>query len=325
MPYDLLVTAGIGYSNMRIHLNDRFYVATNPPPPTVFDTSYKNMFSPHFAINKVFGNNFSIYAAYSKGYKAPTSSYFFIPATGMIVPGLKPEIGNQYEVGTKGALIKNRLIYQLAFFDAVFSNKMTAINVLNPAGTSTLYTYVANGGKQDDKGIEFLGKYTAYRSENGFFKSITPFVNFTWSDFKYKDYSFHYRGVILKDSAVNYDGKNVAGVPKFVGNVGLDILTNPGVYLNATYFHKDAFPITSDNLNNTPSYNLLNAKFGYKGNLLKHFELDIYFGVNNITSSKYPINVFINQLPDAYMVGPVKASYYTGINLKFNIYKRMAW
>ena len=317
MPHDLSVTAGLGYSMMRIHLNDRFYVANSNLPRT-FDTSYKKMLSPHIAVNKVFSKEVSVYASYSKGYKAPTSSYFYIPATGAIVKNLKPEISNQFEIGTKGTLLNSKLSYQLALFDAIFSDKMTAINVLNAAGTATLYTYVANGGKQNDKGVEFLVKYIAYQSNNGFIKFFSPFGNFTYSDFKYENYSFHYKGKVQIDSVVNYDGKKAAGVPKFVANVGFDIATNPGIYANMIYMYKDAFPITSDNLSNTSAYGLLNAKIGYEGTLSRHFDLNAYFGVNNITAKKYPIAVFINQLPDAYLVGPVNANYFGGINLNYN-------
>lgn len=317
LPQDLSITAGVGYSAMRIHLNDRFYVANSTLPRT-FDTAYKNMVSPHVAINKVFSKEVSVYAAYSKGYKAPTSSYFYIPATGQIVKDLKPEIGNQFEIGTKGSLLNGKLSYQLALFDALFSNKMTAINVLNTAGTATLYTYVANSGKQDDKGIEFLVKYMAYQSGDGFIKSFAPFANFTYSKFKYNDYSFHYKGKVLIDSVVNYDGKKVAGVPDFTANFGFDVTTKPGLYFNTIYMYKDGVPVTSDNINNTSAYGLLNAKIGYQGTLSRHFDLNAYFGVNNITGKKYPIAVFINQLPDAYLLGPVKANYFGGINLNYN-------
>jgi iron complex outermembrane receptor protein len=81
---------------------------------------------------------------------------------------------------------------------------------------------------------------------------------------------------------VNYDGKEVAGVPKFTANVGFDLATKPGIYSNMIYMYKDAFPITSDNLNYTSSYGLLNGKIGYRGTLSRHFDLDAYFGVNNI-------------------------------------------
>jgi len=324
LPKDFSITGGIGMSNMVISLNDRFYVPTNTKP-TRFDTTYKTMVSPHFALNKVFSKHFSTYFSYSKGYKAPVSSYFYLPfvataptSTGVINQGLKPEIANQFEIGTKGTLKNDRINYQLAFFDAIFSNKMTAINVLNSAGTSTLYTYVANSGKQNDKGVEGLLKYTIYQSARGFISSVQPFVNFTYSDYKYSDYSFHYKGTVLKDSVVNYDGKAVAGVAKFTGNFGVDITANNGLYFNTIYSYKDGFPISSDGLNLTTSYSLWNAKIGFKSSLSKHFDLDAFFGINDITNTRYPIMVFINQLPDAYMAGPTKSNYFGGVNLKYN-------
>jgi iron complex outermembrane receptor protein len=284
------------------------------------------MVSPHFAVNKVFNKHFSAYFSYSKGYKAPTSSYFYIPfvstassTTGAIDNNLKPEIGNQFEIGTKGSLVKGKLDYQLAVFDAIFSNKMTNINVLNSAGTTTLYTYVVNGGKQIDKGIEALVKFTAYQSATGIIESVRPFANFTYSDFKYSKYNFHYKGVVIKDSVVNYDNKAVAGVARITGNAGIDIAAHFGAYLNLTYLYKDGFPISSDGLNKTNSYNLLNGKLGYRNSFSRHFDLDVFLGINNIAGIKYPIMVFINQLPDAYMTGPAKSVIYGGLNLKYNI------
>ncbi len=330
LPHDLSVTGGIGLSTMKIDLNDRFITTQ----PTRFDTSYKGMVSPHLAINKVFNKDFSAYISYSKGYKAPTSSYFFIPlaaaapaSTGIIDRSLKPEIGNQFEIGTKGSLIRNKLIYQLAFFDAVFSNKMSNINVQNAAGTATLFTYVVNGGKQNDQGVEALVKYTVYESANGFFKFVRPFANFTYSNFKYKDYSFQYKGVILKDSIVNYNGNAVAGVAKFMGNLGLDVAAHCGLYANITYFYKDPMPVTSDGkvtVNSVvfpyhaTSYSLLNSKIGYAHSLSKHVDIDVFVGINNITGTQYPIMVFVNQIPDAFMAGPLKANFIGGINLKYN-------
>ena len=322
LPHDFSITAGVGLSTMGIDLTDRFYVANSYK--TRFDTTYKGMVSPHFALNKVFNKNVSVYFSYSKGYKAPTSSYFYVPTTGtvnsgFINSGLKPEIGNQFEIGTKGTLANHRLVYQLALFDAIFSNKMTAINVLNAAGTATQYTYVANGGKQDDKGIEALVKYSAYQSDKSFIAEVRPFVNFTVSDFKYKDYTFHYKGKVLIDSAVNFDGKSVVGVGKFNINAGVDEFTKPGVYLNVIWTHRDKFAITSDNLNMTSAYDLLNAKLGYKGDISAHFSIDAYFGVNNIGGVKYPIAVFVNQLPDAYLSGPRKANCFAGLGIRYNI------
>ncbi|MDE3247524.1 MAG: TonB-dependent receptor [Bacteroidota bacterium] len=324
LPHEFSVTAGIGISRMRIDLKDRFYVAANTKP-TEFDTSYKNMVSPHFAINKVFSKSVSAYFAYSRGYKAPVSSYFFIPfvtaapgTTGVINQQLKPENGNQFELGTKGALAGGRASYQLALFRADFSNKMTAVNVLNTAGTSTLYTYVTNGGSQVNQGIEASLRYQLIKSDKGFVSGFTPFVNLAWSDFKYSDYSFRYKGVVLKDSVVNYDGKAVAGVAKFAGSAGFDLETRIGLYANMSWLYKDGFPISSDGLNRTTSYHLLNAKLGFRSKLSAHFDLDVFAGLNNITGTQYPMMVFVNQLPDAYLAAPLKTDFFGGVNLKYN-------
>lgn len=340
---DLSITGGIGISNMRINLNDRFYTSTIPNKVREYDTTYKFRVAPHFAINKVFSKEFSAYFSYSTGYKDPVSSYFYIPSVGTSSPGttfngslnsnLKPEKGSQFEIGTKGNLLNNKLTYQVAFFDAIFSDKMTTVAVPNPANTVTLYTYVTNGGKQDNKGIEASVKYTVFESSTGFIKSISPYTNLTYSDFKYKNFLFQTKGKTVtspgKDSAytVDYSGYRVAGVPKIVANLGLDIATNSGLYFNITYFYKDVMTLTSDGTAkiggvvipyHATSYALINSKIGYQKSISKHFDIDAYFGINNITSTKYPQMVFTNQIPDAYLTAPVKALYYGGLNFKYN-------
>lgn len=330
LPMDISITAGIGLSNMKIKLDDRFYVANKP---SHFDTTYKTMVSPHFAINKVFNKHFSAYFSYSKGYKAPVSSYFFIPyvaspantSTGIVNAVLKPEIGNQVEIGTKGSLLKERLNYQFAFFNAVFSNKMTAVAVpLN--ATTTAYTYMVNGGKQNHYGVEASVKYAVYRSEKGFFSSITPFWNFTYSDFKYKNYVYQTGTTTANITTFDYSGHAVAGVAKVVTSVGVDVATKPGLYANINYFYKDGVPVTSigtkdGSVAGTPyhaeSYSLLNAKLGFQRTFANHFGLDLYLGVNNITNTKYPIMIFVNQIPDAYIAGPRSANVFGGLNFKY--------
>jgi iron complex outermembrane receptor protein len=278
------------------------------------------MVSPHVAINKVFNKQFSLYAAYSKGYKAPVSSYFFIPYatginnTGIVNTGLKPETGTQYEVGSKGSLLNDKLNYQLAFFKALFKNKMAAVAVPNATNTATLYSYIVNSGSQDNQGIEALARYIVYQKESGFFRMIRPFANITYSDFKYKNYKFQFSGT---QAPVDYDGKPVAGVAKLATNLGIDMNMAYGLYTNVIYNYKDPVLITLDGLNRSGSYNLLNAKLGIRQNF-SHFDLDVFFGINNITGTQFYYMVFVNQLPDAYLPAPLKANYFGGINLKYN-------
>lgn len=314
LPKDFSVTAGVGVSFMEITLNDRFYVAGNTTKPYYYSTNYNGLVSPHVAINKVINKAVSVYAAYSKGYKAPVSSYFYIPFTGEVNKQLKSEIGNQFEIGSKGNILNERLSYELAVFYAKFSNKMTAVAVPNAANTATLYSYMVNGGSQDHKGIEFLAKYTVYQSGNSFISKVRPFANVTYSDFKYKDFRIQKSITVTED----YSGKTVAGVPKFAANAGIDLMMKYGLYANVTYSYKDPVVISSDGLNKATSFMLLNSKIGINTSLSKHFDIDAYFGVNNITGVQYYYMVFANQLPDAYLPAPYKANYFGGVNLTYN-------
>lgn len=335
LPHDLSFTAGIGISTVKFVLEDRFNPAT-AVKPSIFDTAYKKMWAPHFAINKVFNNKISVYASYSTGFKSPVSGTYFtvIPAVGAnpanarIVGSLKPERGSQFEIGSKGLLLSDKLSYELSLFRAVFHDKMTGIAIKNPNDLTgvTLYTVTTNGGTQNHKGIEALLKYTIYQSDNGFLRSLRPFANFTYSDFKYEGFKFHYVNPGNKDSTADYSGHQVAGVPKLTVNAGLDFMLPAGIYGNITYAYRDRMPIVSTEEYFTNSYSLLNSRLGIKQMLGAHFDVDVFVGVNNITSTQYPIKVFINQLTnplsrtsgDVYIPGPRKVNYYGGVNLKYN-------
>ncbi len=326
MPFDISLTAGFGWSGMGIELNDRFYVAGNNNPsnpngthkPSQYKAAYNKMFSPHVAINKVIIKQVSVYASFRRGYKAPVSSYFFIPLTGEIVTGLKPELGTQYEIGTKGSLLKERLSYQVAAFYAVFSDKMTTVAVANAANTATSYVYVTNGGKQNNIGVEVALRGIAYQSGKGFVKSVSAFTNLAYSYFKYADFKYQQLSGDKKSVVeVDYSKNTVAGVPPITANVGVDFVSNPGLYANITYSYRDPMFYTSDNQNKTNANHLLNAKIGFQRVFIKHIGIDAYVGSNNMTSNQNYAMVFLNQLPDAYLPAPRKINFFGGVNLKY--------
>jgi len=327
LPHGLSFTAGVGLSRQRISLDDRFNAET-AAKPSHYDTSYKQMVSPHVAINKVFNEELSVYAAYSRGYKAPASSYFFIttpvvsspatPATGRINSTLKPEVGDQFEIGTKGALYKGRLVYQLSLFHTKFSSKMTTVAVpLN--NTTTAYSYVVNGGDEIHNGMESLLKWYILKDGHGLFTSVAPFANLTWSDFNYgNNFTFQTGSTRDNITTTDYSKKAVAGVPKITSNVGIDVTTGPGLYASMIYSYRGDVFITSDGANKSSSYNLLNGKIGFHRTIIKRFEADISLGLNNIGKVQYPLMIFVNQLPDAYLPAPLNTVVFGGLELRYN-------
>ncbi|MEO6348469.1 MAG: TonB-dependent receptor [Aquaticitalea sp.] len=315
LPQAISVTAGVSTSGMRINLEDRLYNPASNKARTVA-ANYTDLISPHVAINKVFNDNVSIYASYSKGYKAPVSGNIVISTTGELNTGLVPEVGNQFEIGSKGNVFNNKLHYQLAVFNAIFKDKFTNVAVPLDANT-TAYTYIANGGKQNNKGVEALLKYTAYESTSGFFSNVSPYANATYSNFKYED--FRYQTLNNDGDAVtaDYSGNDVAGVAPWVANAGIDFDSNSGLYGTVNFEFRDTVPFTSDEVNYADAYQLLNAKLGFRKSFGR-LDLDLYTGVNNITGKQYYYMLFLNQLEDAYLPAPNKANYYGGINLKYN-------
>ncbi len=324
LPKNFSITAGVGISSMTLSLQDRLWANTNNHPgnttPQEYKTTYSNLVSPTFSINKKISEVASVYGTYSVGYKAPVSSQFYIPTTGEVNSGLVPEKGTQIEFGTKGSFLENRLYYSIAVFNAKFEDKMTAVSVQNPQNTVTLYSYIANGGTLNNKGLEILAKYELMKNNKGFIKSLSPFANFTFSDFKYENFQYQTKGKnsLNQDSLIvnDYSGNQVAGVPPIVFNVGLDIDTKIGIYGNINYNYRDAMYYTSDELNQTDSYGLVNAKLGFR-KTIKHFGFEVYGGASNITGTQYYYMVFLNQLPDAYIPAPYEINYFGGVNLKY--------
>ena len=326
LPMQFSLTAGVGVSNMKIRLEDRLWGMNNNHPDNdhlkVYANSYKNLVSPSIAINKKINSDASIYASYSTGYKTPVSGNIIIPTTGELNTGLKPEKGTQFEMGTKGNFLDHRLFYTVAIFNTRFENKFTTVTVQNPQNTATLYSYIVNGGSLNNNGLEVFLSYKAVESTTGFVKLIQPFVSFTYSDFNYENYTFEKvdgnssnpGSKIVED----YSGKAVAGVPPIVFNAGVDMDTKIGLHGNIHYNYRSSMPYTSDGLNTTDPYSLLNAKLGFKKSI-KHLSFDVYAGANNITGVQYYNMVFVNQLPDAYIPAPNEINFFGGLNVKYTL------
>ena len=208
---------------------------------------------------------------------------------------------------------------------------MTAIAVpLN--ATTTAYSYMVNGSDQKHKGIEATLRYAIVSNENSFVTNVTPFINFTYSDFKYgNDFKIVTGSSVPLRDTIDYSNKRVYGVPKIMNAFGVDVATRFGLYANLIHIYKDGVAIGTTRTSASgvnpkvfatyyaSSYNLLNGKIGFKRNLSSHFFMDLFLGVNNITSVQYPIMIFVNQLPDAYIPASPKAVVYGGLNLKYNL------
>lgn len=282
---------------------------------------FKPTFTPRISVLKMFGDNVSVYASVSSGYAPPLLSDA-IASNGTIDLDLKPERSTQFEIGTKGNLLEQKLSYQLALFDLENTDKLVR-------QTANSVTFTTNAGKQRNRGVEVSLSYLAIDDAEAPISLVRPWVSYTYSDFKYVDFKSDNNN---NASTVDFSGKAVARVPRNMFNIGLDAGSNVGVYLHGTYQYVDKAPITFDNTNYVRSYSLLSAKIGIQRQLGDRFLLDVSAGGDNLLGKTYYAFVFVGPnfkglaqaqdggTGDGYIIpAPYKATFYAGARLSYNL------
>ena len=319
LPANFLLTAGASLNYVTYDIIDRLTNSGNPMHADQSGTKkFDSVVSPRVALSKVFNDKISAYVAYSSGYSPPTSGSVVIAAIGQVNTDLKPEKGNQLEIGTKGNLLDGKLSYQLAWFNLMVEDKLVSQAVTDDKG-SVLYTFSTNVGKQENQGVELALSYAIFNDPNKPLSLLRPFINYTYSDFTYKNYKSDNND---NNKTIDYSGKDVVGIPPSVLSAGVDIALKWGIYLYTTYQYVDKMPITNDNNHFAESYGLLSSKLGYRTNLGKHFEINVYGGGENLTNELYYNMVFLNANfngapPKIYLPGPYKSTFYGGGSLSY--------
>ncbi|HTA26727.1 MAG TPA: TonB-dependent receptor plug domain-containing protein [Bacteroidia bacterium] len=292
-----------------------------------FIKSFSPVFTPNASLIKVFNNNVSVYGSVSMGY-APALVGDMINSAGRVDSTLKPEQAMQYEVGTKGNLLKNKLSYQLAIFDMDITNRLVQ-EYSNGIGQYT------NAGEQRNLGAELYLGYNILDDKNAAISSLKLWATYTYSDFTYVDFkTYGYNKTSKSDTVTyNYDNNKVAEVAPNVFNLGVDVQSKIGFYLHATFQYVDKVPVTFDNAHYMNSYNLLGGRIGFK-RTFGHVTLDVYGGVDNLLNSTYYTAIFVGQNiqelaqgSDPYVKGgggdgyilpaPFNATFYGGITFKY--------
>jgi iron complex outermembrane receptor protein len=246
----------------------------------------------------------------SRGYSPPTSASVVIPQIGAVNLNLKPESGTLFEVGSKGNLFGQRLVYEVALFDLRVTDKLTPQAITNSSGT-VLYTITTNAGSQNNLGVEASVKYALFRDVAAPVSLLQAFVGYAYSHFRYDEFKSDNNN---NAQTINYDGKKVVGVPEHIYDAGFDVGTRWGVYGNTTLQVVGAMPLTFDNAHSAKGYTLLNAKVGYRSELPERFRVDLSLGVKNITDATYYTMVFLNASyagppPNIYLPGPGRTLY----------------
>ena len=125
--------------------------------------------------------------SYSFGYNSPTAATSFISAINQTNDNLVAEKAKMIDFSVHGLLFDTKFDYQIALFDMQIENKLTQLSAINPQGGAA-YSYWANTGSQQNKGIELSLGYIYELRKDSFLKTIQPFTSLSINDFKYKNF-----------------------------------------------------------------------------------------------------------------------------------------
>lgn len=253
--------------------------------------------SPRFAITQPVYKKINLYANISHGFSPPSLAETLTPE-GDINPDIRPETGINYEIGSKGLILNDRMYYSLSLYSMQIRNLIVARR------TGADQFVGVNAGKTQHNGLE-MSVHFDFLNTNDPEKEFFGFLTYTLADYSFKEFV---------DAGNNYSGNYLTGVPSNVVNAGLSFHTLPGFYGNLNYRFVDKIPVRDDNKIFTDPYDLLNSKLGYKKLISKHFQLDVYGIINNIFDVHYASMIMVNA---STFGGALPRYYYPGMPRNF--------
>jgi len=266
--------------------------------------SFKTMASPKLGLTYKNTINTMLYSSISHGFSPPTLEETLLP-DGLINQNIKPESGWNYEIGSRGKLFKNTLYFDISLY------RMHVKNLLVAKRTNTDEYIGVNAGKTEYNGLEITLKQDLIKTAN-----LTVFSShsFTYNNFHFKEFI---------DDFNDYSNNELTGVPKITYNSSIGLETNKGFYTSIHYNFVGKIPLRDDNSIYSKEYQLVNTKIGYQSSKNNKFQFNVFFGINNITNSKYASMLLINagsfggNKPRYYYPGnPV--NYYASVQLKYS-------
>ncbi|WKK65826.1 TonB-dependent receptor [Lutimonas zeaxanthinifaciens] len=244
-----------------------------------------------------------LFATVSHGFSPPKLEETLLP-DGVINTDIKPETGWNYEIGSRGKLLKNRFNYEISLY------LMDIDNLLVPRRIGDDQFVGVNAGKTLHKGVEITLNYFILDKKS---IQLSHSNSFSFQNFKFEEF---------QDLNQDYSGNDLTGVPDKTFFSELHLNTSSGFYTYLNYRFTGQIPITDDNSVYSDAFQVVNLKSGYVNRIGDHFKFELSVGINNIFNEKYASMLQINAMgfgsnsPRYYYPG-LPRNYYTSFKLQY--------
>lgn len=308
LPAGFLLTAGVSYNRLRYRIT-RVSDAATQPGNYRFQRDFRPQVSPRVALLKELTPLISVYANVSRGFSPPTEEEIR-PSDGSLNRGLQAERGTSYELGTRGKLFNNRLVFDVAAYD--FRLRQTIVTRSDEQGTQLF----ANSGNTRQRGLEaalsgWLWQQSAAPASSATAPGQLQTGLRAWASYAYNHYRFgHY-----ETGGNDYSGNRLTGTAPHTLSAGLDFSTPLGFYLNPTLNHQARIPLTDANTEYAAGYWTFGTRAGWRHTLPGHLEADVFGGLENATDRRYSLGNDLNAFGGRYFQPAAGRNWYGGLQL----------
>lgn len=263
---------------------------------------FNPQFMPKLALSYTITNNISARASISRGFSPPTIDEIR-SSNNIINTELQPENGWNYETGIRLRQKSDRfwldaLIFSYHLQDAI-------VRRMNPDNTE----YFVNIGGTKQIGFEStLNTWIIESHSSGFIQGLQLNNSFTMSRFTFTNY---------QQSANDYSGNKLTGVPEQVIITGLSISFPAGIFLFAQHNYTSRIPLNDANSVFSKACNLVQLKAGCRIKSTDKYKLEVYLGVDNLLNETYCLGNDLNAVGGRYYNPSPLRNYFGGIKVAF--------
>ncbi|QJX47934.1 TonB-dependent receptor plug domain-containing protein [Hymenobacter taeanensis] len=306
LPAGFLLTAGASYNRLRYRIT-RVSDAATQPGNYRFQRDFRPQVSPRVALLKELTPLISAYANVSSGFSPPTEEEIR-PSDGSLNRGLQAERGTSYELGARGKMLHQRILFDMAVYD--FRLRQTIVTRSDEQGTQLF----ANSGNTRQRGLEAAISGWLWQQTGTLAASATALGQVqsglrAWASYAYN----HYRFGSYESGGNNYSGNRLTGTAPHTLSAGLDFSESLGFYLNPTVNHQARIPLTDANTQYAAGYWTFGTRAGWRRTVLGHLALDVFGGVENVTDRRYSLGNDLNAFGGRYFQPAPGRSGYAGV------------
>jgi iron complex outermembrane receptor protein len=271
LPHDFFLTVGGS-----INLVDVRYQRLSDVPAFSRHRDFDPVLSPRIALLKKITETLSVHASVSKGFSPPTVAELY-PSTSTFNDQINPEEGTNFEVGIRGSLLRNNLLFDIVGYDFRLDETIVVRRTDDDAD------YFVNAGKTTQRGMEVALSWKALPIASDI--SITPWLSYTLNHYLFSEY--------IQD-VNDYSGNKLTGVAPNILVGGVSASIRSAFHVDVTCTYTDRIPLNDANSAFSDPYTLLGAKMEYRFHAGGNVPLQVFAGAENILDETYSLGHDLN-------------------------------